>query len=73
MREEQLKRWNAERDEAVAQARTATQQRVQAARLSLEQSASVARQQIEGMSGELSAQILKAVLPAEVAGTGAAQ
>ncbi len=73
MRDEQLKRWNAERDEALAQARTATAQRVQAARLALEQSASVARQQIEGMSGELSAQILKAVLPAGVAGTGAAQ
>ena len=49
-----------------------TQQRVQAARQALEQNASTARQQIEGMSGELSAQILKAVLPAGVAGTEAA-
>lgn len=72
-RDEQLKRWNGERDEALEQARAATQQRVQAARQTLEQSASAARQQIEGMSGELSAQILKAVLPAGVAGTEAAQ
>ena len=72
-RDEQLKRWNAERDQALEQARAMTQQRVQAARHSLEQSASAARQQIEGMSGELSAQILKAVLPAGVAGTEVAQ
>lgn len=72
-RDEQLKLWNAERDQALEQARAATQQRVQVARQTLEQSASTARQQIEGMSGELSAQILKAVLPAAVTGTEAAQ
>lgn len=72
-RDEHLKRWNTERDQALEQARAMTQQRVQVARQTLEQSASAARQQIEGMSGELSTQILKAVLPAGVAGTEAAQ
>jgi len=62
-----------ERDEALEQARTETQTKVLAARLALEQSAAAGREQIESMSGELSAQVLKAVLPAGVAGTGAAQ
>jgi F-type H+-transporting ATPase subunit b len=68
-----LKQWAAERDHALEQARTETQAKVSAARLTLEQSASAGRQQIESMSGELSAQVLKAILPAGVAGTGAAQ
>src|SRR5580704_14088008 len=68
-----LKQWAAEHDQAIEQTRAETQVKVSAARLSIEQSATTARQQIETLSGELSAQILKAVLPAGVAGTGAAQ
>jgi len=72
-REQKMKQWAAERDAALEQARSATQTRVQAARQEIEQSATAARKQIEGLSEELSAQILKAVLPAGVAGSGAAQ
>ena len=46
------------------QVRQATQQRVLAARVEIEQSAATARLQIEAVSAELSAQILKAILPA---------
>jgi F-type H+-transporting ATPase subunit b len=63
-REQKLKQWSAERDAAIEEVRTATQARVLNARLEIEQSAAVARQQIEGASAALSAQILRAVLPA---------
>jgi F-type H+-transporting ATPase subunit b len=66
-REQKLKQWNAERDRAVEQARQATQEQIKAARQEIEQSSSTARLQIEGMSLELSAQILKAVLPEGIA------
>ncbi len=72
-RAERSKALAAERDAALNEARSATQAKVLEARLVLEQSAATGRQQIESMSGELSAQILKAVLPAGAAGTGAAQ
>jgi len=72
-REQRVKQWAAERERAVHEARTTTQAKVAEARLTLEQSAAAGRQQIERMSGELSAQILKAVLPAGVSGSGAAQ
>jgi F-type H+-transporting ATPase subunit b len=72
-RDQRLKRLASERELALSEARSATQAKVSAARTSLEQSAAAARQQIESMSGELSAQILKAVLPAGAVGTGAAQ
>jgi len=68
-----IKQWATEREHALEQARAETQAKVSAARLQLEQSAAVGRKQIETMSGELSAQVLKAVLPAGVSGTGAAQ
>jgi len=66
-REQKLKQWNADRDQAVEQARHATQEQIKAARQEIEQSSSTARLQIEGMSLELSARILKAVLPEGVA------
>ena len=72
-RDQRLKQLASEREKALGEARAATQAKVAAAKLSLEQSAAAGRQQIESMSGELSAQILKAVLPAGVAGTEAAQ
>ncbi len=65
-RDQKLKQWNAERDAAIEQVRQATQQRILAAKLDIEQSAMAARSQIEGMSAELSARILNAVLPAGI-------
>jgi F-type H+-transporting ATPase subunit b len=66
-RDRKLKAWAAEREAALEEARAATQARVLNARLEIEQSAAAARQQIEGASAALSAQILRAVLPAGIA------
>jgi F-type H+-transporting ATPase subunit b len=66
-RDQKLKQWNAERDAAIEQVRQSTQQRILAAKLDIEQSATTARAQIEGMSAELSSRILSAVLPAGIA------
>ena len=66
-RDKKLKQWAAERDQALGEARTATAEKVKAARQGIEQGAVAARGQIEAMSSELSSQILKAVLPAGVA------
>ncbi len=63
-REAKLKLWSGERDRALEQARESTHSKVKAARENIEQSAVEARKQIESMSDELSAQILKAVMPA---------
>ena len=65
-RDQKLKQWNADRDAAIDQVRRATQQRILAAKLDIEQSATTARAQIEGMSAELSSRILSAVLPAGI-------
>lgn len=65
-REERIKRWNLEREAAVAEARKAAQQRVEIARKEIEESAKAARTQVEAGVAALSAQILKAVLPAGV-------
>lgn len=62
-RDEKLKQWSAERDAALAEVRQTMQEKVKAARAEIEQSGAAARTQIEGMSSELSAQILRAVLP----------
>lgn len=63
-REKRLKQWAAERDQALAEARSATSEKVQAAKDEIEQSVTAARRQIEGISAELSEQILRAVMPA---------
>ena len=73
LRERRLKQWAAERDQALEQARTATAEKVSAARQRLEENARSTRQQIDSMSGELSAQIVRAVLPGDVSGVEAAQ
>ncbi len=62
-REARLKQWAAERDKALGEARAATTAKVQAAKNEIEQSVVAARRQIEGMSAELSEQIMRAVLP----------
>ena len=63
-RETRLKKWNAERDQAVEDARRATADRVSKAKAEIEQSVAGARHQIEGVSVELSERVLRAVLPA---------
>lgn len=73
LRERKLKQWAAEREQTLEQARATTAEKVQVARQGLEQNAQAARQQIESMSSELSAQIVRAVLPANVSGAEVAQ
>lgn len=65
-RDQKLKHWNVERDAALEDVRTATQQRVAAARAEIERTANAARQQIETLSDALSEQIMRAVLPAGI-------
>jgi F-type H+-transporting ATPase subunit b len=72
-RERRLAQWATEREATLAEARAVTANRINLARQDIEKSAAAARQQIEAMTGELSAKILKAVLPAGVSGTEAAQ
>jgi F-type H+-transporting ATPase subunit b len=72
-RDAKLKQWAGERDQALAKVRETTNHRISVARESIQESSLSARQQIETMSGELSAQILRAVLPAGAPGTEAAQ
>lgn len=62
-REHRLKLWNEQRERTLQQARAATAEKIRAGKAGIEQSAETARQQIETMSGELSAQVLRAVLP----------
>jgi F-type H+-transporting ATPase subunit b len=73
IRDQKLKQWNAEREAALALVRQHAQERVRGARQEIEQSAQEARLQIVGMSEELSARVLKAVLPAGVRPTEVAQ
>ena len=65
-RAKQLKKLNDDRDAAVAQVRQMAQEKIRTARQEIEQSASTARTQIEGTSEDLTAQILKAILPAGI-------
>ncbi|HVG25995.1 MAG TPA: ATP synthase F0 subunit B [Acidobacteriaceae bacterium] len=64
MREEQLKRLQAEREAALEGARQQAQERVRMARAEIESSTAAAREQIERASVQLSDQILRAILPA---------
>jgi F-type H+-transporting ATPase subunit b len=72
-RDQRLAKWAAERESMLNEARSVTSAKIQAAKVELERGTAEARAQIEAMSGELSAKILRAVLPAGVAGTEAAQ
>jgi F-type H+-transporting ATPase subunit b len=72
-REQRMAKWASERESALAEARGQTATRIDAARIELERSANEARVQIEAMSGELSAKILRAVLPTGVTGTEVTQ
>ena len=72
-RDAKLKQWTGERDQALQKVRETSQQHIAVARGNVQASAVTAREQINTMSGELSAQILRAVLPAGTPGTEAAQ
>ncbi len=63
-REQRMKKWATDREQALGEARAATMEKVQAAKTEIDQSVAVARRQIEEMSAELSEQILRAVMPA---------
>jgi F-type H+-transporting ATPase subunit b len=62
-RDKRLKQWALERDQALGEARSATAAKVLAAKVEIEHSVVLAQRQIEGMSAELSEQILRAVMP----------
>lgn len=63
-REQRLKQWQAEREQALHEAREATAERVRAGRAEIDKSVAQARHQIESVSMELSEQIVRAVMPA---------
>ncbi len=63
-REKRMKQWSLEREQALAEARALTTEKVKAGKAEIDQSVAAARQQIEGLSSELSEQILRAILPA---------
>ena len=63
-REGKLKQWSAQHDQALADARAATAQKVKAAKGEIEQSVAIAQLQIDGVCAELSEQIVRAVMPA---------
>ena len=68
-REQRIRQWTAEREATVTAARAVATERVAAARQEIQASAEVARQQVKAGSDTLIAQILKAVLPAGMAGS----
>jgi len=65
-REARVKAWNAERERAVAEARHAAHERVHAAKAELSAQTEVSRKEIERGADTLVADILKAVLPADL-------
>ena len=72
-RDQKLKQWAVEREAALEQVREVAKERVVVARQEIEQSAMVARTQIEASTVDLSAMILRAVLPAGIRSTEASQ
>jgi len=66
-RELQLQQWNTQRDAAVAAARQAAHERIASARQAIEAEVAEARQHVEASVGVLADQIMRAVLPSELA------
>ncbi|MDP9040007.1 MAG: hypothetical protein M3O02_12170 [Acidobacteriota bacterium] len=62
LRESRLKQWRQERDHAIEEARRATGERILKGRAEIEQAMAIARRQIEGISEELSDQILRTMM-----------
>ncbi|HEX3470128.1 MAG TPA: hypothetical protein VHT28_02995 [Silvibacterium sp.] len=69
-REQQVRQWNAQRDSALASARLAAEERIDAARTAIEAEAAAARRQIEVSVDQLAGQILRTILPSEVVTAG---
>lgn len=63
-RDARLKEWNSEREQSLQKTRDAMQQRVAGAREAIQQSTLEATRQIDASAGELSQQVLRAILPA---------
>ena len=72
-REQRLAKWNNEREIALAAAREATQRRVAEAKASLEQDAEAAHRTIESSAEDLAREVLRAVLPADLATAGSSR
>jgi F-type H+-transporting ATPase subunit b len=66
-REQRIQHWNAERENALAAARLAAQQRVHTAQAALAAQSAEARKQIEASASQLAAQVIAAVLPSAAA------
>ncbi len=62
-REKRLKLWAGEREAVLDDVRRAAQEHLRAAKQEIEQSSAAAQQQIQSANSELSAQVLRAVLP----------
>lgn len=62
-REQRVAQWNAEREQALAAARVAAQEKTRAAQQALAAQSLEARRQIERSAAELATQVLAAVLP----------
>lgn len=69
MREQRMKKWNAEREAALEQVRQTAGAKVQQAKSELDAEASKARQAIQASAGDLAARVTRAVLPQAVGGT----
>jgi F-type H+-transporting ATPase subunit b len=65
-REQRLKQWQTEREQALSEARAAMADRISAGRAEIDESVADAQRQIDAISAELSEQILRAVLPAQL-------
>lgn len=70
-RERRVQQGQTNRDQALATARSAAQERVKAARADIETASADARRQIEAAASQLSEQIMRAVLPASANSTEA--
>lgn len=68
-REERIKQWNAERDNAIEAARKSASGRVSQAKAELEAEAGRAQQAIHASVAELAHQVVRAVLPAAAGGS----
>ncbi len=69
VREQRVKKWNAERDAALDAARKAAGERVRQARADLDAQAEAARKAIRASAADLAGQVVRAVLPAAAGGS----
>ena len=67
VRHDRLNKIHQELDLALAQARAAAQEKTAAATIAIEESTQAARLELDGLIGDLSAEILKRILPAGTA------